>query len=49
MMIAGATAVEVGSANLVEPMTCKTIIDTLPQRLQELGFNNVNEIIGIIE
>ena len=46
MMMAGATAVEVGSANLVEPMTCKTIIDSLPQRLHELGFDSVKEVIG---
>ena len=48
MMMAGATAVEIGTANLIEPMTCKTIIDKLPNRLLELGFNNINDIIGII-
>ncbi len=48
MMMAGATAVEIGTANLVEPMTCKTIIDRLPNHLSELGFENINDIIGII-
>lgn len=48
MMMAGATAVEIGTANLIEPMTCKTIIDKLPNRLSELGFNDINNIIGII-
>lgn len=38
MMMAGATAVQVGSANLVEPMTCKNIIDQLPKRMEELGI-----------
>lgn len=47
MMMAGATAVQVGSANLVEPMICKNIIDALPKRLEELQFNDINEIIGI--
>ncbi|MBQ0141977.1 MAG: dihydroorotate dehydrogenase [Prevotellaceae bacterium] len=48
MMMAGATAVEVGTANLIEPMTCKTIIQQLPNRLLEIGFNNIQDIIGII-
>ncbi len=48
MMMAGATAVEIGTANLIEPMTCKIIIDQLPNRLSELGFNNINDIIGMI-
>ncbi|MDO5447310.1 MAG: dihydroorotate dehydrogenase [Prevotellaceae bacterium] len=49
MMMAGATAVEIGTANLVEPMTCKYIIDQLPERISELGFNDINEIIGVVE
>lgn len=48
MMMAGATAVEIGTANLVDPMTCKTIIDELPRRISELGFNNIKDIIGIV-
>ena len=46
MMLAGATAVEVGAANLVEPFACKDIIDSLPEAMQKYGINNLNEIIG---
>ena len=46
MMLAGATAVEVGAANLVEPFACKYIIDSLPEAMQKYGINNLNEIIG---
>ena len=46
MMLAGATAVEVGAANLVEPFACKNIIDSLPEAMQKYGINNLNEIIG---
>lgn len=48
MMMAGATAVEVGAANLVQPTACKDIIDALPALLDELKVNNINEIIGIV-
>lgn len=47
MMMAGATAVQIGSANLMEPMTCKNIIDELPKKLSELKINNIKDIIGI--
>ena len=46
MMLAGATAVEVGAANLVDPFACKDIIDSLPKAMQKYGINNLNEIIG---
>lgn len=46
MMLAGATAVEVGAANLVDPFACKNIIETLPKVMEEYGINNLNEIIG---
>ena len=46
MMLAGATAVEVGAANLVDPFACKDIIDSLPEAMQKYGINNFNEIIG---
>ena len=46
--MAGATAVEVGAANLVQPTACKDIIDALPALLDELKINNINEIIGIV-
>ena len=46
MMMAGATAVMVGSANLVEPFACKTIVENLPVVMDELNINNINDIIG---
>ena len=46
MMLAGATAVEVGAANLVDPFACKNIIETLLKAMEEYGINNLNEIIG---
>ena len=47
MMMAGATAVEVGAANLVNPMACKEIVERLPRLMEELGIENLTEIIGI--
>ena len=44
MMMAGATAVEVGAANLVDPCACKRIIDDLPQTMSELGIKDLREI-----
>ncbi len=46
MMLAGATAVEVGSANLVDPWTCPRIIKELPQVMETLGVSSLTEIIG---
>ena len=46
MMMAGATAVEVGAANLVNPMACKEIVERLPRLMEELGIENLMEIIG---
>lgn len=46
MMLAGATAVQVGAANLVDPCACKDIIDKLPQVMDKYNINNLNEIIG---
>lgn len=46
MMLAGATAVQVGAANLVDPYVCKEIIDKLPVTMDKYGINNLNEIIG---
>lgn len=46
MMLAGATAVEVGAANLVDPFACKKIIEALPEAMEKYGINNLNEIIG---
>ena len=46
MMMAGACAVEIGSANLVDPCACKNIIDELSAVLDELGIENIKDIIG---
>ena len=46
MMLAGATAVQVGAANLVDPCACKKIIDGLPGVLERLGVTDINELIG---
>ena len=46
MMLAGATAVEVGTANLIDPFVCKKIVDDLPQVMQKYGINNLKDIIG---
>ena len=46
MMLAGATAVQVGAANLVEPFACKNIIEDLPRVMGKYGINNLTDIIG---
>ena len=46
MMLAGATAVEVGAANLVDPFVCKTIIEDLPRVMEQYKINSLSEIIG---
>lgn len=49
MMMAGATAVEVGAANLVNPYACKEIIENLPVEMEKLGISSLSEIIGIVK
>jgi len=46
MMLAGATAVQVGAANLVDPFACKTIIEQLPYEMEKYKINNLTDIIG---
>ncbi len=46
MMMAGATAVQVGAANLVNPYACQEIIRDLPDCMERLGIQNLKEIIG---
>ena len=46
LMLAGATAVEVGAANLIDPMASKNIIDHLPRVMDKYGINNLTDIIG---
>ena len=49
MMMAGATAVEVGTANLRNPYACKEIIEALPVEMERLGIERLTDIIGIVE
>ena len=46
MMLAGATAVEVGAANLVNPFACRDIINDLPRVMEKYKINSLSEIIG---
>ncbi len=46
MMLAGATAVEVGAANLVNPFVCRDIVRDLPEVMAKYRINNLTEIIG---
>ncbi len=46
MMMAGATAVQVGAANVVDPLACKKIIDDLPAALDKYRINDLKDIIG---
>ncbi len=46
MMLAGASAVEVGAANLVEPFACKNIIEDLPKAMAKYKIENLSDIIG---
>ena len=46
MMLAGATAVQVGAANLVNPFVCKEIIEQLPAEMEKYKINSLEEIIG---
>ncbi len=49
MMMAGATAVQVGAANLVNPYACKDIIEALPKECESLGIDKLSDIIGVID
>jgi dihydroorotate dehydrogenase (NAD+) catalytic subunit len=46
MMLAGATAVQVGAANLVNPFACRDIINDLPATMEKYNIKDLNEIIG---
>ncbi len=46
MMLAGATAVEVGAANLVDPFACRNIVRDLPAVMEKYGIHALKEIIG---
>ncbi len=47
MMMAGATAVQVGSENLINPYACKEIIEDLPKQMSDLGIEKLEDIIGV--
>lgn len=49
MMMAGATAVQVGAANLVNPYACKDIIEALPKECERLGIDKISDIIGVVD
>lgn len=49
MMMAGATAVEIGAANLVNPYACRDIINELPAALDKYRIDNIKDIIGVVE
>ncbi len=49
MMMAGATAVQVGAANLVNPYACKDIIEALTTECERLGIDKISDIIGVID
>ncbi len=49
MMMAGATAVEVGAANLKNPYICKEIIEALPVEMERLGIERLADIVGCVK
>ena len=49
MMMAGATAVQVGAANLVNPYASKEIVEALPGEMERLGIEKLSDIIGCVE
>ncbi len=46
MMLAGATAVQVGAANLVDPFASRDIVENLPAAMEKYGIKDLNDIIG---
>ena len=46
MMLAGATAVQVGAANLIDPCACKKIIEDLPRVMEKYRIEKLSDIIG---
>ncbi len=49
MMLAGATAVEIGAANLVDPYACEKMIRDLPAAMERYGITNLKDIIGGVQ
>ena len=48
MMLAGATAVEVGAANLIDPFASQKIVEDLPRAMKKYGIGSLKEIVGIV-
>ena len=46
MMLAGATAVQIGAANLVNPYVCRDIVEKLPETMEKYGITDLSEITG---
>lgn len=46
MMLAGATAVQIGAANLTDPYVCRDIVEELPRVMEKYGIENLRDIIG---
>ena len=46
MILAGASAVEIGSANLVDPYACKRIVEDLPKEMEQYNIQSLKSIIG---
>ena len=46
MMLAGATAVQIGAANLTDPYVCRKVIETLPHVMDKYGITRLEDIIG---
>ena len=46
LILAGATAVEVGAANLVDPFACRDLVQSLPRAMEQYGIHDLNDIIG---
>ena len=46
MMLAGATAVEIGAKNLTDPFACRDIINDLPEVMDAYGIDRLEDIIG---
>lgn len=46
MMLAGAAAVQIGAANLVNPYVCRDIIEDLPEKMKKYNINSLRDIIG---
>ncbi len=47
MMMAGARAVQVGAANLVNPFACKEIVEQLPKAMERYHIKSLHEIVGV--